>query len=146
MARDKNGPKIICQVLIYPATNIYELNTKSWHDFGAGYNLTHENFDKFTSFYVSSLNDRKIFYVSPLLSTNLNNLPDALIVMAELDPLRDDGELYGQKLKASDINVSLTMYTGVMHGFISADKITKKSDNALTEISLYLINQFSKNK
>ncbi|SHJ91822.1 acetyl esterase [Clostridium cavendishii DSM 21758] len=144
IARDKNGPKITCQVLIYPATNIYELNTKSWIDFGSNFNFNIEKFKQFISLYTPSLNDRKSVYASPLLSTNLKNLPDALVITAEFDPLRDDGENYAKELQNEGVKVTLTRYTGVTHGFVSAGKITKKSNDALNEISKYLVMKFNR--
>lgn len=144
MARDKAGPHITSQVLIYPSTNIYKLNTKSWTYFGMNYNLTKENSEKFISLYTPNPQDRKNKYASPLLSDNFKGLPDTLIITAEFDPLRDEGEAYGHKLKGAGVNVITTRYAGVTHGFISMDKITKKADQALDEISTYLQNQFDK--
>jgi len=144
MALDKGGPPITSQVLIYPCTNIYELNTKSWSYFGMDYNLTKENSDKFISLYTPKPEDRKHSYASPLLANNFENLPDTLIITAEFDPLRDEGESYGNKLKEAGVHVISSRYKGVTHGFISMDKITKKSDSAINEISSYLRNQFNK--
>ncbi|MBW9154827.1 alpha/beta hydrolase [Clostridium estertheticum] len=144
MARDKGGPHIISEVLIYPSTNIYQLNTKSWSHFGIDYNLTRENTEKFISLYTPSLEERKSGYVSPLLSKNFKDLPDTLIITAEFDPLRDDGEAYGNKLKQAGVDVISTRYKGVTHGFISMDKITNKADEALIEISTYLKEKFNR--
>lgn len=144
MARDKGGPHIISQVLIYPSTNIYQLNTKSWSDFGMQYNLKRENANKFISLYTPKLEERKSEYASPLLAKNFKNLPNTLIITAEFDPLRDEGEAYGYKLMKAGVNVISSRYSGVTHGFISMDRITSKADEALTEISTYIKNQFNK--
>lgn len=146
MARDNAGPPITCQVLIYPSTNIYKLNTKSWSYFGMDYNLTKENSEKFISLYTPRLEDRKNPYASPLLSTNFKDLPNTLIITAEFDPLRDEGEAYGTKLKDAGVNVISTRYKGVTHGFITMDKITRKAAEAINEISIYLQNQFKEKK
>ncbi len=145
MARDKGGPHITSQILIYPSTNIYKLNTKSWSNFGMDYNLTRENFEKFISLYIPKSEDRKNEYASPLLSENFKGLPNTLIITAEFDPLRDEGEAYGSKLKDANVDVTFIRFKGVTHGFLSMDKITKKSDEALNEISTYLQKQFNKN-
>jgi len=108
------------------------------------YNLTKENSEKFISLYTPKLEDRKNKYASPLLSENFKGLPNTLLITAELDPLRDECEAYANKLKAAGVNVISTRYTGVTHGFITMDKITKKSDEAINEISTYLQNQFNK--
>lgn len=144
MARDKSGPHITSQVLIYPSTNIYELNTESWSYFGMDYNLTRENSEKFIDLYTPILEDRKSEYASPLLSENFNGLPDTLIITAEFDPLRDEGEAYGNKLKEAGVDVISTRYKGVTHGFISMGNLTKKADKALNEICTYLQKQFNK--
>ncbi|MBZ9607970.1 alpha/beta hydrolase [Clostridium estertheticum] len=143
-ARDKDGPHITSQVLIYPSTNIYQLNTKSWSYFAMDYNLTRENSEKFISLYTPRLQDRKSEYASPLLSKNVKGLPNTLIITAEFDPLRDEGEAYGNKLREAGVNVISTRYEGVTHGFVSMNKITSKSDEALIEISTYLKKQFNK--
>lgn len=144
LARDSDGPLINSLVLIYPSTNIYELNTKSWSYFGMNSNLTKENSEKFISLYTPQLEDRKNKYASPLLSENFVGLPDTLIITAEFDPLRDEGEAYGIKLKKAGVNVVSTRYKGVTHGFVSMGNITKKADQALNEISTYLLTQFNK--
>lgn len=142
MTRDKNGPPITCQVLIYPSTNIFKLNSNSWSLFANSINLSIKDMEKYISLYVPKKEDRKSPYTSPLLSENLRKLPDTLIITAEIDPLRDEGESYGNKLKEAGNNVTITQYKGVCHGFITMDKITNKADNAINQISLYLQKKF----
>jgi len=142
MARDKNGPQISCQVLIYPSTNIYELNTQSWSYFANDFNISKDDMEKYISFYVPREEDRKNPYASPLLANDFNNLPSTLVITAEIDPLRDEGEAYANKLKENGIQVDVIRINGVTHGFITMDKITDKADEALNEISLYLQNKF----
>lgn len=144
MARDKSGPHILCEVLIYPSTNIYKLNSKSWSYFGMSYNFTKQNAEKFISLYTPRVEDRKSIYASPLLSKNFKNLPSTLIITAESDPLRDEGEAYGNRLKDAGVNVVSTRYSGVTHGFITMDNITDKANKAIDEICTYLQGQFSK--
>lgn len=142
MARDKNGPPITCQVLIYPSTNIFELNSNSWSQFSNTINLSINDMEKYISLYIPKKEDRKSAYASPLLSKDLKKLPDTLIIAAEVDPLRDEGEAYGNKLKEAGNNVIITEYKGVSHGFITMDKITSKADGAINQISLYLQKEF----
>jgi acetyl esterase len=146
MARDRKGPPITCQVLIYPSTNIYELNTKSWSYFENGFDISRDDMKKSISLYVPRKEDRKNPYVSPLLSENLKNLPPALVITAEFDPLRDEGEAYGEKLKGAGAHVVVTRYKGVTHGFINMDKFSNQADTALNQICLYLQREFQKNK
>jgi len=144
MAKDKNGPRIACQVLIYPSTNIYELNTKSWSDFSNDFNISKEEMEKYISLYVPQKEDRKNPYASPLLAKQFNQLTDTLVITAEIDPLRDEGEAYDNKLKETGIQTEVIRFNGVTHGFITMDKITDKADEALNQIYLYLQNKFQK--
>lgn len=146
MSRDKNGPPIVCQVLIYPSTNIFELKTKSWSYFANKFNISVEDMEKYISLYAPREEDRKNPYASPLLSKDFSKLPDTLVITAEIDPLRDEGEYYGEKLKESGVQVDISRYEGIIHGFITMDKITNKADDALNEISLFLQKEFEKNK
>lgn len=146
MSRDKNGPRIACQVLIYPSTNIFELNSKSWSYFANKFNVSKEDMESYTSLYVPRKEDRKSPYASPILAKDFKKLPDTLVITAEIDPLRDEGEAYAKKLKESGIQVDVTRYKGVPHGFITMDKITNKADEALNQISLYLQKEFQKYK
>lgn len=142
MAKDKNGPHILCQVLIYPSTNIYELNTESWSDFSNDFNISKEEMEKYISLYVPQKEDRKNPYASPLLANEFNQLPDTLVITAEIDPLRDEGEAYGNKLKDTGIQSKVIRFNGVTHGFITMDKITDKADEALNQIYSYIQNEF----
>ncbi|APH18219.1 alpha/beta hydrolase [Clostridium botulinum] len=144
MSRDKNGPPITCQVLIYPSTNIFELNSKSWSYFSNSVNVSREDMEKYISIYVPKKEDRKNPYASPLLSKDFSKLPDTLVVTAEIDPLRDEGEAYANKLKESGVKVDVARYKGITHGFITMDKITNKADEALNQISLYIQKEFQK--
>jgi len=144
MSKDKSGPHITCQVLIYPSTNIYELNTASWSDFSNDFNISKEEMEKYILLYVPQKEDRKNPYVSPLLAKEFNQLPDTLVITAEIDPLRDEGEAYGNKLKEAGIQSEVIRFNGVTHGFITMDKITDKADEALNQISSYIRNEFQK--
>ncbi len=144
MAGNENSSNITCQVLIYPSTNIFELNSKSWSYFANHFNVSNEDMEKYISLYVPRKEDRKNPYVSPLLAKEFNKLPDTLVITAEIDPLRDEGEAYANKLKEAGIQVDIIEYKGVTHGFIGMDKITNKADEAINQIVLYLQKEFEK--
>lgn len=146
MARDKNGPPITCEVLIYPPTNIYKLNSKSWSYFSKSINLSAQDMQKYISLYVPREKDRKNPYASPLLAKNFSKLPDTLMIVAQIDPLHDEDIAYANKLKAAGTKVKVNEYDGVPHGFITMGKITNKSPEALNDIYSYIIKEFKTSK
>lgn len=146
MARDKSGSPITCEVLIYPPTNIYKLNSESWSYFTKSANLSTQDMQKYISFYTPKKEERKNPYASPLLAENLSELPDTLIIAAEIDPLHDEDIAYANKLKSSNVKVKANEYKGVPHGFVTMSKITNKSNEALGDIYSYIIKEFQKSK
>ena len=77
-------------------------------------------------------------YVSPLRSKHLNDLPQALIITAEYDPLRDEGEAYVKRLQEAGVKVTLLRYPGMIHGFIRMTARLDKAKEALDEIAGWL--------
>ncbi|MBI6871277.1 alpha/beta hydrolase [Clostridium aciditolerans] len=146
MVRDKNGPHITCQVLVYPSTNLFELNSKSWSQSSNDFNISREDMEKYISLYIPKKEDRKNPYASPLLAKDFKGLPHTLIIIAEIDPLRDEGEAYAEKLKHAGDEVVVAMYKGTTHGFLTMDRISGEGDKALNQISLYLQKEFQKDK
>ncbi len=131
MTRDKNGPKIKYQILLYPATDVFNRDTQSYNNFAEGFFLTREMMQWFIAQYLPDKNARLNPYASPLLARSHKNLPAAVIITAQFDPLRDEGEAYAEKLKQSGIHVSLKRYDGMIHGFISMDMMVPQAFQAL---------------
>ena len=144
MTRDRNGPAIAGQVLIYPATNLSEFNTVSYKDFSNGYYLTKRYMEKFRELYLPDRKDWNNPYASPLLANNLKGLPPALVITDQFDVLRDEGEAYAERLKEAGVPVRSTRYSGVIHGFVVMDRITGKADDAVDEVASYLKKTFNK--
>lgn len=142
MARDRKGPKISAQVLLYPATNIATMNTESHKNFAAGYLLTRAGLERFSDFYAPNLEDRTKSEVSPLLAENLSGLPSALVITAEFDPLRDEGEAYADRLKKAGVKTTAKRYPGVVHGFIAAQRILPQAELAIAEVGAFLQQEF----
>lgn len=117
LARDAGGPRISHQLLIYPATDL----TRDWPSYqenAEGYFLTVRDMQWFESHYVRSAADRDDWRVSPGVAPSHADLPEAMVVTAEYDPLRDQGETYGELLRAAGVPVRVVRYPGMIHGFL----------------------------
>ena len=115
-ARDEDGPAIAYQVLIYPATDC-DWDKPSCIENAEGYLLQRATMEWFWSHYVTSTSDAENPLVSPLRAADVAGLPPALVITAEFDPLRDDGELYADRLRDAGVPVRYTEYKGMIHGF-----------------------------
>jgi len=124
MAKDRNGPKIDYQVLFIPATDA-SVDTGSYHEFGTGRFLARAFMKYGWDLYAPDEKTRNIPYVSPLRASSkeLQGLPPALVITAENDPLRDEGEAYARKLKDAGVSVSATRYNGMIHDFVLLNAI-----------------------
>jgi acetyl esterase len=134
MARDRGKPDIALQVLIYPITD-HNFNTPSYLNNADGYMLTRDLMMWFWNHYLA---DEKLAddpYVSPLRAVNLTDLPQALILTAEYDPLCDEGETYARRLQEAGVKVKLTRYDGMIHGFIRMTSRLDKARQALDEVA-----------
>lgn len=138
MNRDRAGPGLSAQILIYPSTNLSSLATESHRQFEDGYFLTKNYIENFRSMYLPNPNDWKKELASPLLASNLSNLPPALVLTAEFDPLRDEGEAFAEKLKDSGTSAKLLQYKGMIHGFVGMDRLFDKSEQAIEDITDFL--------
>lgn len=131
----ENGPKFLFQLLIYPATDL-RLETPSTIENDKGYGLSKADMTWCKKQYLNSDNEQDNPLASPLLASDLSGLPPAFIITAEYDILRDDGELYAQRLQAAHVPVVLTRYEGMIHGFIRMP--LKRSEQALIECATAL--------
>ncbi|MGK9171576.1 alpha/beta hydrolase [Inquilinus limosus] len=119
MAKDRNGPKISYQVLLIPATDA-SVDTESYHTYGTGRFLARAFMEYGWNLYVPDAKTRDNPYVSPLRASaeELKGLPAALVITAENDPLRDEGEAYARKLKEAGVSVAAVRYNGTIHDFV----------------------------
>jgi acetyl esterase len=143
MARDRGRPPIAYQVLMYPVTD-GSLETGSMRELAEGYFLTHGAMVWFWNHYVRDHKDRTNPYAAPIHATDLRGLPPALVITAEYDPLRDEGEAYATKLKAAGVPVSATRYEGTIHGFISMADNLDQGKKALSQVVSTLKAAFKK--
>lgn len=116
MIRERGGPKLVHQLLIYPVTD-HNIETESYKTNGKGYFLSQEMMRWFWHHYLESEQDGENPLASPLREPNLANLPPATVFTAEYDPLRDEGRAYADRLKQAGITTLYTNYDGVFHGF-----------------------------
>jgi acetyl esterase len=116
LCRD-NGPSLAAQLLIYPAVDMdADGPYPSRVDNAEGYFLTADDMQWFTAHYIGETPDRTDATMSPLKG-KLEGLPPAVIVTAEFDPLRDEGNAYADALRAAGVEVDATTYDGMVHGF-----------------------------
>ena len=118
MAREREGPPLSFQVLIYPVLDLAS-ESASRKENGEGYFLTAAGMTWYEEQYLRDDADRKNVLASPLLAGDLAGLPPALVVTAEYDPLRDEGEAYGRRLTEAGVPATVSRYDGMFHGFLA---------------------------
>ena len=110
------------QILIYPAlNNCYTEGSpyKSVQENGEGYLLTAVKMEDYLKLYESSPEDRQNPYFAPILEKDLSHMPETLILTAEFDPLRDEGEEYGKRLKEAGNYVEIHRIPDALHGYFA---------------------------
>lgn len=143
MCRDRNVSQPIAQVLIYPNTDLV-LDTPSWRELDFLHpGRSRENFQNQIAMYVPDSNVLKQAYASPLRAPDLSHLPPTLIITAELDAQRDEGEAYAQRLREAGCLVTHTRYPGVMHGFFQMGGAIASAKVAIAEVAAYLRLRFN---
>jgi len=138
MAKDRGGPTIRFQALLIPATDT-NFNTNSYRDFDTGRFLARAFMQYGWDIYAPDAKVRKEAYVAPLQASleQLRGLPPALVITAENDPLRDEGEAYARKLKEAGVDVTAIRYDGMIHDFVLLNGIrdVPGTQSALRQIS-----------
>ncbi len=130
--KDLDGPKIDFQCLLYPVTDC-DLTRQSYKDNGQGFLLETRSMLWFWATYCPNKEKRRESYASPLRSTDLSGLPNALVVTAEFDPLRDEGEAYAKELEKAGVRVKYVCYEGMVHDFFSTANAFESSRSGLLE-------------
>jgi acetyl esterase len=137
MARERGGPPLAHQLLIYPVTD-YAFETASYRENAEGYMLTLPMMEWFWNHYLADPAQGDNELASPLRATSLAQLPPATVITAEFDPLRDEGEAYAQRLSDAGVKTQMTRYDGVFHGFLgmgaAIDKAKQAVDQACTAL------------
>ena len=133
MARDKGRPEIRSQVLMNPVTD-FSFETASYKEHGEGLDLSEASMRWFWDCYLESPDHGSQPYASPLRADDLQGLPRALVITSEYDPLRDEGEAYGEGLRAAGVPTTITRYEGVLHGFVGQAPDVPEGRQALEQI------------
>lgn len=133
-ARDAGGPPIALQVLVYPATDADEARP-SYNDPQNQLLLGKETMRWFWNHYAPAAHDRLHPDASPLRAADLAGMPPAVILTAEFDPLRDEGEAYAGRLLAAGVPVVFRRCLGQMHGFFMMVNVLPASERAIDEIA-----------
>jgi acetyl esterase/lipase len=127
-----DGTPVVAQFLIYPAVDA-EGEYPSRVENAKGYFLEQPTMDWFYGHYAGAWDDAKDPRLSPLHAADLAGLPPAVIVTAEFDPLRDEGEAYGKALEAAGVTASVHRYDGMIHGFFDMGTISPAAQAAIDE-------------
>jgi acetyl esterase/lipase len=117
-AKENNGPEIKTAIMLWPIVDA-DFTTGSYQQFGKDRFLTTTLMSWMYDMYIPELDKRKDVYASPLQASieQLEGLPPTLIVVAENDVLRDEGEAYGRKLAQAGVSATTVRYNGVIHDF-----------------------------
>jgi acetyl esterase len=131
-AKDEGGKMPVAQLLIYPVTDS-RMNTRSYQENTDSKPLNSAMMPWFWKHYLGDEADGREPYASPLLAPSLRGLPPATLIFAEIDPLRDEGEAYANRLADAGVPVRATRYTGVTHEFFGLAGVVDKAKEALGE-------------
>ncbi|MFK0126728.1 alpha/beta hydrolase [Streptomyces nigra] len=136
MAKRRGDVPLVAQVLFYPVTDA-SFDTESYHRFAEGYFLRRDAMRWFWDQYTTDAAERAQITASPLRATveQLTGLPPALVVTAEADVLRDEGEAYANKLREAGVPVTAVRYQGAIHDFVMLNALrgTRAADGAIKQ-------------
>jgi acetyl esterase len=144
LSKDRKAPEICFQLLLYPSTQVGGKATVSMKENAEGYFLTKGTMEWFRDCYLNGDEDKQNPLVSPYLYEDVTGLPPALVITAEYDPLRDEGEAYAKKLADGGVEVEAVRYDGTIHGFISMSAVINQGKDALEKAGTALKTAFYK--
>jgi acetyl esterase len=133
-ARDDAAPALAYQLLVYPATD-YRFDLPSYSENSEGYLLTTAGMRWFWAQYLADESDAANPLACPMRAADHTGLPPAIIITAEYDPLRDDGEAFAERLKASGVPVIARRYPGMVHGFLWMSGVVDRSRQLIDDIA-----------
>jgi acetyl esterase len=131
-ARDAGGPKIVHQLLVYPATTADDVEHASYRSFRDGYFLTGDRIEFYYHCHIPRPEIVDVPYAIADRATSLRGLPPATIILAECDPIRDQGLDWANRLRADGVPVDVRVYGGMIHAFFSFIAIFDQGREAVT--------------
>ena len=137
MARDRSGPELRFQALVYPCCDMEPSRWPSMKENENGPFLTKEMMEWFYNHYLGD-QDRLVPYISPIRADDLSGLPAALIITAEYDPLRDEGEAYGKRLQEAGVEAEIVRVDGMFHGFFGFGDFIDKARECMDDAAVAL--------
>jgi acetyl esterase len=132
-ARDRGGPALALQVLVYPVTD-HDTATASYVEHGADGLVGRQEMEWFWNHYLGDIAQRENPEASPLRASDVSRLPPAIVAVAGYDPLRDEGLAYAERLRAAGTDVTLRRYDDVFHGFFSMVNVLERGDEAVDAV------------
>jgi acetyl esterase len=141
-AKERGGPGPVFQLLVYPAVDC-DFERASFRENAEGYFLTTAATRWFWDQYLNGAQDMAHPHAAPMRATDLSGLPPALIITAEFDPIRDEGEAYGERLRQAGVPVVVTRYDGMIHGFFGMFPMIDKGKQAVQQASEALQHAFA---
>ena len=144
----RGSSQLAAQVLVYPIIDA-TCSLASHREFATGYGPGSEDMQRGWSLYLQNEPDLRNPRASPLYAKDLHHLPPTLVITAEYDPLRDEGELYAQKLTDAGVALSLRRYPGAIHGFFTMQAVLHLARESLNYAAAFLrahLNSHQKSK
>ena len=142
LARDAGAPDVAMQVLVYPAVDGGTLDTESYRENARGYLLTLDDMVWCYACYTAGGSDPADWRISPLRAADLHGVAPAVVVTAEFDPLRDEGDAYARRLAESGVPVAHYRYEGMIHAFFGLSAAFDASRDALQRVGADLRRAF----
>jgi acetyl esterase/lipase len=141
LARDAGGPELALQVLVYPVTDC-EFGTESYRANATGMVLTEDDMRWFWDCYARAGADPTDWRLSPLRAPTVAGVAPALVITAEHDPLRDEGEAYADRLREAGVSVELRRYDAMVHAFFGLSAAIDASRDAMALVGTALRRAF----
>lgn len=136
--RDSGGPALAGQVLVYPVTDYHTPPSASYVENAHAKRLTRKQMIWFWRQYLNDPAEADDAYASPLRAARFDGLPPALVITAERDPLRDEGECYAARLAAAGVPTRSSRYDGLYHGFLGLEGPTADHRRGIDEIAAWI--------